>query len=256
MKKFLYIFIYSFLFTPVLLSQSNITYDAGTSLFIGLAADVCANTITENGTVTGTGTICSAPLPVLLSSFNSSVLKNNVTLNWVTQTETNNSGFEIQRKKKDENVYITEGFVKGSGTSNTPKNYFFEDKNLTKATYQYRLKQIDYNGGFEYFNLASMVSVAGPKDFFVSQNYPNPSNPTSKIDYQLPFDGKVTIKVYDLMGREIATLVNEFKTANYYTAEFDGTNIASGVYFYKLIAIDPNKPGQVFSDIKKIVLIK
>ena len=191
----------------------------------------------------------NGPLPVNMNYFTYSINKNNVNLKWETSNEINNSGFEIQRMKTGVQNWAVIGWVKGNGTTNHPEDYTFDDNNLQKVNYQYRLRQVDYNGNFEYHALAGIVNVGAPIGFNVSQNYPNPSNPKTKIDYQIPFDGKVMLKVYDIAGREVATLVNEVKEAGYYTAEFDGTNLASGVYFYKIIAGD-------FVEVKKMILLK
>jgi len=193
------------------------------------------------------------PLPVTISAFNSTVVRNNVTLRWTTTHEINNSGFEIYRTIKDKNQWVKSGFIQINGTANEPKNYEFDESKLQTAVYQYKLKQIDYNGNFEYFNLQNNVTVGKPGEFYISQNYPNPSNPKTKMDYQIPFDGKVTLKVYDITGREVAILVNEIKEAGYYTAEFDGTNLASGIYFYRITA---EGNGQSYIKTLKIILIK
>ena len=124
---------------------------------------------------------------------------------------------------------------------------------LSIGAYDYRLKQADYNGDFEFFNLQNEVLIGKPDIFNISQNYPNPSNPKSKIDYQIPFDGKVTIKIYDIIGREVAALVDEVKQAGYYTAELDGSGLASGVYFYRINA-DGN--GRNYNKTLKMILVK
>lgn len=259
MKPFIIIAIFLFvLFAKPAHGQSTsaITYDAGTTINIGAGADVCATSITINGTYSGTGTICTGALPVTMSSFTACVNLNNSILMWVTEVELNNSGFDIERATvtlSGAGEWKKIAFITGNGTTNQPKGYIFEDKKLTKGTYQYRLKQIDYNGNFEYFELAGDVIIAPPSKFTVSQNYPNPSNPKSKIDYEIPFNGKVSMVVYDMLGKEITTIVNETKEAGYYTAEFDGSNIASGVYFYRIIAEGDGK-----ENIKtmKMVLVK
>lgn len=234
----------------LLIAQSNITYDAGTTIDVSTGADICADAININGIYSGGGTLCGGPLPVTLSSFAASVSKNTVSLSWATETELNNSGFDVERKETGKASHWQKiGFIQGSGTTQERKNYSFEDKKIKTGNYKYRLKQIDYNGNYEYYNLESDVLIGVPKEFSLSQNYPNPSNPKSKIDYNLPFAGKVTIRVYDILGREVITVVNEFREAGYYIAEFDGTNIASGVYFYKLIT-------ESFVDTKKMALIK
>lgn len=231
-------------------TYSDITYDAGTTLDIGTGADVCATNIYINGSYSGSGTICSSALPVTMLSFTHSVDKNNIRLMWATEAELNNSGFDVERKEVKEGSHWQKiGFVYGNGTTNEPRNYIFEDKKLKTGKYSFRLKQIDYNGNFEYFLLEAEVNITPPVNFYVSQNYPNPSNPKSKIDYQLPSDGKVIIRIYDIQGREVLVVVNEVKQAGYYTSEFDGSSLASGVYFYRIEA------GK-FNDVRKMILVK
>lgn len=234
-------------------TTSSITYDAGSSIEVQAGADICATNIIINGAWSGGGTICSGALPVTLSSFTSTVEKNNVSLYWTTETEINNSGFRIERMNIKDNPWKEIWFVAGHGTTNEPRNYSFEDKKLQTAVYRYRIKQLDYNGNFEYFNLETDVNISAPNVFSISQNYPNPSNPKSKIDYEIPFTGKVTIKVYDLLGRELLMLVNETKDAGYYVTEFDGSNMASGVYFYRITADSPEK---TFTKTLKMILVK
>jgi hypothetical protein len=196
----------------------------------------------------------NAPLPVELSSFTSNIITRDVKLNWTTASENNNAGFEILRSAQNDNGSWTKvGYVTGNGTKTTPTNYSFEDKNLNTGKYNYRLKQIDYNGNFEYFNLAGEVEIGVPKKFDISQNYPNPFNPTAKIDFDLPFDSKVSMKLYDISGREVMTLVNEQKSAGYYTVQMNGNNLSSGMYFYRIIA---EGNGQKYVMTKKAVLIK
>ena len=244
------------LFTLKAYSQvySDINYSTGTTIDIGSGADVCADNIYINGTFSGSGTICTGALPVTLSSFNYTVEKNNVKLNWVTEWELNNSGFELERKETIEgSLWSKIAFITGGGTTQGQKHYNYDDKKLKTGSYNYRLKQIDYNGGYEYFELNEAVSIKGPNDFKISQNYPNPSNPKCKIDYEIPFESKVSIKVYNMLGQEVFDLVNENKTADFYTVEFDGSNLASGMYFYRIIAEGGNKK---FTQTLKMVLVK
>jgi hypothetical protein len=197
-----------------------------------------------------------APLPVQLASFTSSINGRDVILNWKTDKEINNAGFEIQRtevRSQKPEEWTKVAFVTGNGTKNTPTNYSFEDKKLNTGKYNYRLKQIDYNGNFEYHNLSATVEIGIPKKFEISQNYPNPFNPVTKIDFDLPFDSKVSIRLYDITGREIKILVNETKQAGYYTTEFNGSKMSSGTYFYRIIA---EGNGQKFVMTKKALLIK
>ena len=197
--------------------------------------------------------IVDEPYPVNLTALVSSVSGRNAILNWSTSTELNNSGFEIQRaiengKWKMEN-WNKIGFVSGGGTTNEPREYSFTDRNLETGKYKYRLKQLDFNGNFEYFELAETVSIGIPDKYDLSQNYPNPFNPVTTINYDLPSDGIVTIKVYDILGRELKTLVNEMKTAGYHKIKFNAADFASGAYFYRMTAGN-------FAAVKKFVVLK
>jgi hypothetical protein len=207
-------------------------------------------TITNPDGQSATGNnLFNSPLPVELSSFNGTATSNNVTLKWTTVKEINNAGFDIERKKSNGTTFEKVGFVTGKGNTYSNSNYVFSDNKLSSGVYNYRLKQTDYNGDFTYFNLSSVINISVPDKFSLSQNYPNPFNPTTKIDYNLPTDANVSLKIYDVTGRLISTLVNEKKLAGYYTKEFDAVNIASGVYFYRLQAGS-------FVDTKRFVVIK
>ncbi len=188
-------------------------------------------------------------LPVELTFFTSSVEKNTVYLNWETESEINNKGFDIERKVKGTSMWQKVGFVEGKGNSNQNSNYSFTDSKLNSGKYNYRLKQIDFNGNIKYHNLIGEVTVGIPKRFSLSQNYPNPFNPKTKIDYEIPINGKVTLKIYNQLGQEVTNLVNEIIEAGYYTNEFDGSNLASGIYFYRMETKE-------FTDVKKLMLIK
>lgn len=191
-------------------------------------------------------------LPVELSAFTSTVSNREVTLNWTTQSEINNSGFEIERAVNG--VWTSAGYIAGHGNSTVSHNYTFTDRNLNTGRYNYRLKQIDYNGSFEYHTLNNEVIIGTPGAYALSQNFPNPFNPSTKINYDLPFDGKISINVFDVSGKEVATLVNDVMTAGYHTLSFNASNLSSGVYFYKITADAYN--GQHFFSIKKMTLIK
>jgi hypothetical protein len=192
------------------------------------------------------------PLPVELASFVSSVNKNIVTLNWTTSSETNNQGFDIERSVVNSNDWSKVGYLAGNGTTTEQRSYSFNDR-ADAGTYNYRLKQIDFNGAFSYHALTSEVVVGIPTAYAISQNYPNPFNPTTKIDFELPYDGKVSILLYDLSGREVAKLVNEVMTAGYHNIQFNGSNLSSGMYFYR---INAEGGASNFVATKKMVLIK
>ncbi|MBX7044792.1 MAG: fibronectin type III domain-containing protein [Ignavibacteria bacterium] len=188
-------------------------------------------------------------LPVELAGFTSSVNKNSVTLNWRTVSEQNNSGFDIERKKENSNEWIKAGNVQGMGTTNSENNYRFEDKNVASGKYYYRLKQIDYNGSYEYHNLTNFVQVGIPAKWDLSQNYPNPFNPSTKINFDIPKESFVKISVYDVTGRLVADIVNERKDAGYYTVEFNASALSSSIYFYRIEADN-------FTATKKMMLLK
>ena len=201
--------------------------------------------VSTQGTYTVEG---NTALPVELASFTATTNRNAVSLNWSTATETNNAGFDVERKAATATEWTKVGNVAGNGTTSEVRNYTFTDRANT-GTYNYRLKQLDVNGNFEYFNLSNEIEVGVPNSFDMSQNYPNPFNPSTKINYDLPVDGNVSIVLYDLTGRQVASIVNEVKTAGYYTVSFNASNLASGMYFYRISASN-------FVSTKKMVLVK
>ncbi|MEP0860054.1 MAG: T9SS type A sorting domain-containing protein [Ignavibacterium sp.] len=192
------------------------------------------------------------PIPVELSSFTATVTGNEVQLNWTTVTETNNKGFEVQRSVilgEKRNLYWESiGFVNGKGTSTEINNYSYNDKNLKSGKYSYRLKQIDYDGSFKYSD-EIYVNIENLKTFSLEQNYPNPFNPSTKISWQSPVSSWQTLTVYDILGNEVTTLVDEYREAGIYEVEFDAENLSSGIYFYKLQAGN-------FIDTKKMILMR
>ena len=173
-------------------------------------------------------------LPVELTSFNYSISGNDVTLSWQTSGEINNMGFEIERNIPGYSLWTKIGNAEGHGTIYGKSDYFFTDRKLNSGKYNYRLKQMDYNGNFEYFNLNSEVIIAKPEQFRLMQNYPNPFNPVTNLEFQISNLGFVSLIVYDLSGKEVIKLVNEIKEAGYYTVKFDGSSLSSGIYFYKM----------------------
>jgi len=187
-------------------------------------------------------------LPVELLSFKGSAIGNDVNLEWKTATETNNHGFEVQKRISYSN-FTTIGFVKGAGTKTSPTNYSFTDKNDVSGEYFYRLKQIDYDGSYEYSNEIE-VEINYPNKFDLVQNYPNPFNPSTKISWQSPVSGWQTLKIYDVLGNEVATLVDEYKPAGKYEVEFFlNGGLASSVYYYRL------QVGE-FIQSRKMILLK
>lgn len=196
-------------------------------------------------------------VPVELVSFSGSFSGNNVVLNWITASELNNRGFEIERLQNYKITGLQDwrniGFVEGNGTTTEVSTYTFTD-DLTQSLSQnnnlrYRLKQIDLDGTFSYSNEIE-VDVIGLNDYSLLQNFPNPFNPKTVIGYQLPVTGSSILKVYDVLGNQIATLVNEVKVAGSYEVEFDASTLPSGVYYYRLQA------GEDFVQTRKMLLLK
>jgi len=189
----------------------------------------------------------NSALPVELSSFTSFVNKNSVKLSWQTAFELNNQGFSIERKSAGEFTEVA--FISGVGNSNIAHDYNYEDREIPTGNYTYRLKQVDFNGNFEYYNLTAEVSVGVPKQFKLLQNYPNPFNPVTNIEFELPQNSFVEIKVFDIIGKEISFVVNQSLTAGYYKYKFDASNLSSGTYFFRIRA-------DKFTDMKKMTVLK
>jgi hypothetical protein len=196
-------------------------------------------------------------LPVELKSFSASIKNGSVILRWETATEVNNYGFEVERTTPFPPPYQGGGgeagggwrkigFVGGHGNSNSPKSYSFIDENITTGEYYYRLKQIDNDGSVEYSN---EINILIPNKTELKRNYPNPFNPTTSIQYTISNRQFVSLKVYDMLGSEVATLVNEVKPAGNYEVNFEGGELTSGIYFYRLQVGD-------FVETKKMVFMK
>jgi hypothetical protein len=180
-----------------------------------------------------------------------------VRLDWTTLSEINNYGFDVQRKRADEGYFNTlaNSFTSGHGTTNETHNYSFTDSTATIVRWDYRLKQTDLDGTVHYtdpisVNVLTAVNEAPiPTAFALSQNYPDPFNPSTTIQYQLPTTSRVTLKIYNTMGQEVATLQDGVQEAGYRSVVWNAVNVASGVYFYRLDA------GQ-FASVKKLLLLK
>jgi len=177
-------------------------------------------------------TWANAPLPVELTSFTANVTKYKVLLNWETATETMNHGFEVERSP-DESIWEKVGFVQGNGNSNSPKHYSFEDRISAAGNLFYRLKQIDTDGTAEYSEPIE-VMVAMPTMVELHQNYPNPFNPVTNISYSIPERTSVLLRVFDVTGQVVQTLVHGFQDAGVHTVSFNGDALPSGMYFLNL----------------------
>ena len=189
----------------------------------------------------------STILPVELKSFTYSLTGNKVTLKWTTVTEINNCGFYIEKAAGPARDFQKIGFVKGHGNSMLTNNYSFIDIIDEGNSVKYRLKQVDNNGSFHYSSEIELKETPGGYSLF--QNYPNPFNPSTTIKYEVPVKGIVSLKVYDILGKEITTLVNEFKNPGIYRTTFSSSSLPTGVYFYALRAGD-------FIQTRKMCLMK
>lgn len=183
----------------------------------------------------GRSNTTNEPLPVELSSFSAIVLQKGVRLEWRTETEVKNYGFDVQRNESitQSSGWSKIGFVEGNGNSNSPKEYYFLDEHISSAKYYYRLKQIDTDGKFSYSN-AIEVQLDIPTKFELAQNFPNPFNPSTTIQYSLPKSGLVNLSIFNLLGEKVKELVNEQKEPGTYTVNFNASNLNSGLYFYKI----------------------
>jgi subtilisin family serine protease len=188
-----------------------------------------------------------AGVPVELVSFKASAVSNDVELSWMTATETNNQGFEVERMNVG-GTFEQVGNVAGFGTTTEPKSYSFVDSKLEAGSYTYRLKQIDFDGTYEYSNEIN-VEVELPIHYALEQNYPNPFNPSTKISYSIPVEGFVKLAVYNMLGEEVATIVNSYQKADRYEVNFDAAGLSSGVYVYKLESAN-------YTASRKLVLMK
>jgi hypothetical protein len=190
-------------------------------------------------------------IPVELASFSAEVSGSQVLLEWTTATENNNSGFEILRSMNNID-WKNLSFIKGYGNSTEVRNYSYTDKQLSAGKYFYRLKQYDLDGSFTYYNLTDAVDIDLPENFTLEQNYPNPFNPSTRIKFELKSQGHVSLKIFNALGKEITTLINEVLSAGSHSVDFNTNstnNISSGVYFYEL----SGEEGRI---VKKMILNK
>ena len=213
------------------ISLNNLATVEGRMLAFTGAVTLVSNTISTDFIV-----------PVELVSFSSSVYGNNIQLSWQTASEINNQGFEIYRNG------IKIAFVDGKGTTTEKQDYSFVDKDLISGIYNYRLKQLDFDGTHRVVGELS-VYLTLPEQFSLEQNYPNPFNPSTTINFSIPASGLVTLKVFNVLGSEVATLVNEQKEPGSYQVEFDSNNYSAGIYFYNLQAGN-------FIETRKMILLK
>jgi hypothetical protein len=204
--------------------------------------------------------IASGTLPVQLTSFIVSAAGSHVRLDWKTATEMNNYGFEVEKRfigeyeqEQGEFRWSRIGFVAGSGTSNTPHEYRFDDSRLPFGRYAYRLKQIDFDGSFTYSSESEVEVGTIPQSPILFGNFPNPFNPSTTISYQLSKLSNVQLTIYDLLGRNVAILVDSEQKPGYYESNFLADHLASGIYIYQLTTVDTQSHRDVFRNTMLLV---
>lgn len=187
-------------------------------------------------------------IPVELSAFSLTTDNNNVNLKWSTASETNNSGFSIERKSVGKSEWNEIAFVGGKGTTTDRVNYNYTDKAVAVGTYIYRLKQVDLDGTFSYSNEIE-AEINPPNEFALYQNYPNPFNPNTTIKFTLPVQAQVKLSLFNNIGQQVAEIINSSMEAGYHEVNFNGADLSSGVYFYSIEAGE-------FRAVKKMLLMK
>jgi len=188
-------------------------------------------------------------VPVELVSFTAEVIGGQVDLSWITSTEINNYGFEVERRNAESNEWMNIGFVNGNGSSSEMHYYSFSDNSASVGKYFYRLKQLDFSGSFEYSNEVEVTILEVLNDFTLNQNYPNPFNPSTRISFIIPQSGYTTLKVFDVLGNEVATIIESDLSQGSYELLFDASGLSSGIYFYSLTSGE-------FSKTMKMILSK
>lgn len=237
--------------TVTVYSRNTIGTGVGDGAFTALTTTVSGDTLLAEVTgfsefIFGSNDAANV-LPVELTSFVAEA-KDGVTLKWTTASEKNNAGFEVERTAaSNPAAWEKIGFVKGNGTTSETQAYSFNDSRAS-GKLQYRLKQIDLDGTVSYSQTVEFT-VGVPAKFALSQNYPNPFNPSTAIRYDLARTSEVSLKIYDMLGREVSTLVRASQEAGRYSVSFNASTLASGLYFYRIQA-------GAFTETKRMMLVK
>jgi hypothetical protein len=262
MKIFYKVFLIQFVFIVLATAQTKFIINDGTGLYIPMNSVFCADSIVVNSggsyiTADPSGTCPAASVsgegeivfPVELTSFYGKESSNKIVLYWTTATEVNNFGFEVQRKNYGSEFWSQIGFVNGNGNSNSPKSYSFTDNSTAIGTiFFYRLKQFDTDGAFHY---SDSIEVALKNlNYSLNQNFPNPFNPSTIIEFSIPEDAEgAKLTIYDTLGQEVTVLLNGKIEAGRYQYLWNASGNSSGLYIYRL---ETDK----FNSIKKMILLK
>ena len=235
--------------TNVITLYFTITNVLGNSNLIWTQREVAPAFLQPNYILGNWPNLNESPLPVELSAFTAKFKDNSkVDLNWVTKTEVSNYGFYVERRI-NEGDWNSITFIEGHGNSNSPKEYSYSDKDLFAggSKFQYRLKQIDTDGQFEYSDVVEVEIM--PTQFELSQNYPNPFNPSTTIRFSLPKETQLKINIYNMLGELVETLAEGTYEAGYHKVTFNASSLPSGAYVYRIESSD-------FVQVRKMVLIK
>lgn len=212
---------------------SDITNSAIRRHTISAASDSVLPAFYAQGVAIGPSIV----LPVELIGFAASASKNEIILRWQTGTEVENFGFEIERRmiRPLQSDWTNVGFIAGAGTSSSPRQYSFSERNVQPGRYAYRLKQFDRSGTYRYTSAVEVEVGSSPLEFSLSANYPNPFNPSTMLEFTVPENGRTTLKVYNAIGQEVATLVDrDLETGSYHSIHFDASMLPSGTYYARL----------------------
>jgi hypothetical protein len=202
----------------------------------------------------------ASALPIQLSSFRAQLVSDSVRLDWETLSETNNFGFEVQKRLAGGGEFTTipNSFIPGNGTTLIPHHYSYTDGSTQPGMWWYRLKQIDLDGTVHFtdpvqIDVPTSVTEDVPGSYSLSQNYPNPFNPSTSITFSVSTAGLVKLEVFNMLGQKVGEIFNgPAEAGRSYSVKFDGSAVPSGVYFYHLSTSSSSR----LTGIRRMVLIK
>lgn len=199
----------------------------------------------------------NSALPIQLASFTAvAISPTAVRLDWITLSETNNYGFETQKSRSSPDNYATipGSFIPGHGTTVEPQYYSYTDVTAAEGAWYYRLKQIDLDGTIHYSDGVQVDVLTGvseeqrPVSFSLSQNHPNPFNPSTTIEFTLPHEAHAKLEVFNVLGQRRATVIDGTMQPGNHAVTVDAANWASGVYYYRLSVVPTTRRDIVPND--------